>query len=310
MESLNSDTITNAGKYSQQFQAAKPFAHIAIDDFLDRDFCQALLDEFPSFDKKLAINENGEIGGKAVNEHVRDLGGAFKQMDELAKSDEFLKFVSRITGIKDLIYDPHYFGGGTHENLTGQCLDPHVDFTNHPVTNYYRRLNLIVYLNHNWQSEWGGNIELHKNPRLIPQNDEIISIRPLFNRAVIFETNHTSWHGFPVIDLPDERGDTSRKSFALYFYTKAPVKGFKLPHSTIYVDRHLTAKIKAGYTLGEHDVNEIQRLLSSRDQHLQRLYNTISVLMDKQNKLKMAFGIIWKISWPYRKIRNLFRSNK
>jgi len=318
MKLLSSDTVANIDQYRQQFQLQNPtpFAHVVMDGFLTESFCQGLLDEFPSFDKKFAMNENGEVGRKAVNERVRNLGKSFKKMDNLAKSSEFLQFVGKVTGIDGLIYDPLYFGGGTHENLSGQSLDPHVDFTEHPITGNYRRLNLIVYLNHTWESEWGGNIELHKNPQLPLEKDEIISVRPLFNRAVVFETTHTSWHGFPAINIPDTQPHISRKSFALYFYTKAPAKSFKLPHSTIYVDRHLPSNIKAGSTLSEHDYAEIQRLLHSRDRHLQRLYNNISVLMgkEKQSRLRRlpgrVLGIIWALSLPYRKLRDFLRAKK
>jgi hypothetical protein len=195
-----------------------------------------------------------------------------------------------MTGIGPLIYDPYYYGGGTHENLHGQELDPHVDFTLHPKLKLHRRLNLILYLNKQWEEEWGGNIQFHRNPRLPENQDEIITVRPLFNRAVLFATDNTSWHGFKRINLPEQyREIFSRKSIALYFYTEErepPVR----PHSTIYVERHLPNSVQPGSPLNPEDYEEIQRLLSRRDQHLARLYNNISQLMQRVDSVKTPFS--------------------
>lgn len=272
---LSLTTIEQSKSSFSRFTNNKPFKHVVIDGFFQQSFCKKLLSEFPVFDEKLAINENGLIGMKAVHEHVSEISPAYKQLDDLVKEQEFIDLVETITGIKGLKYDPHYFGGGTHNNLHGQDLDPHVDFTHHPISGHHRRMNLIVYLNKEWQKEWGGNIELHKNPRLNPEHDEIISVEPLFNRAVIFETNNISWHGFPRINLPDNKKDLSRKSFALYYYTDSRDGAVK-PHSTIYVERHLSKSIKEGTTLSFEELQEIKVLLARRDQHLERLYSYIT----------------------------------
>ena len=144
---------------------------------------------------------------------------------------------------------------------------------------------MIVYLNHEWYKSWGGNIEFHKNPRLRPDEDEITSVEPLFNRTVIFETNNISWHGFPEIKLPKSKKHLSRKSFALYYYTHQREQAVK-PHSTIYVERHLSDEFKVGATLTQQGLDEIKTLLSRRDQHLKRLYKTITAQTVEIGQLK------------------------
>lgn len=71
------------------------------------------------------------------------LGPDWQRLDELVQHASFRELVSAITGIADLQYDPHYFGGGTHENRHGQGMDAHIDFNFHPVTRQHRRLNLL-----------------------------------------------------------------------------------------------------------------------------------------------------------------------
>jgi hypothetical protein len=287
-EVLNYTKHGNPDDLHRQFSQNLPFKHLLIDDFFTADFCQQLLDEFPAFNRKLAKNENGNVGKKAVNEKVVSLGPSYKKLDQLVQSKAFIQYIEKISGVKDLKYDLFYYGGGTHNNLEGQDLDAHVDFTNHPKTGYFRRLNFILYLNKQWQEDWGGSIDLHANPRLEANEDNIVSILPLFNRAVLFETHNSSWHGFTTIHLPEGKKDLSRKSFALYYYTRTRPKKIKT-HSTIYVDRHLPENIKVGKILTDEDLKTIKILLARRDQHLKRVYQFNTHMTSKFYGLKYKF---------------------
>lgn len=284
---VNPRVIERRAELSQAFSAAQPFRHIAIDDFLDADYCAQLIDEFPAFDEKLAVNEDGVVGAKAVREQIRGIGPAFKALDELSKSEAFRDLVGDITSIAELHHDPHYFGGGTHENLHGQALDAHVDFNYHPITREHRRLNLIVYLNPEWRDEWGGSLQLHRDPYLPPSQDEIKVITPLANRCVIFETNEYSWHGFPRIELPEDKRHLSRRSFALYYYTATrPPDETAAEHSTIYVEQHLPEWYHADMKLDAGELQRVRNLLASRDQHLKRLYGHIKQLNRQLHELR------------------------
>jgi len=268
-------TVARADDYAAAFARREPFRHVVIDGFLDADYAAQLLQDFPPFERGNARNEAGELGGKSTVERIRELGPSYASLDDLIQSRVFLDFIGRITGIPALLYDPYYFGGGTHENRSGQDLDPHVDFNRHPVEHWHRRLNLIVYLNHDWQDSWGGSLELHTDPR--SADDRISLVTPLFNRCVIFETTEWSWHGFGRIALPAERAGVTRKSVALYFYTRErPDEELADTHSTIYVDRPLPERFRSGMTLSDADVEELRVLLARRDQHNQRLYRDLT----------------------------------
>ena len=272
---------------ASEFAQAQPFRHVVIDGFLEPSFCADIVDQFPDFDVKSAINENGQVGGKSTREKVRSLGPAYCCLDDLVQNPEFLGLIEGITGIKDLRYDPYYFGGGTHENRQGQDLDPHVDFNYHPLSRQHRRLNLIIYLNDDWRDEWGGSLQLHRDPYMPPDQDDILTIAPLRNRCVIFETNEYSWHGFERITLPPERQHLSRKSFALYYYTDTRPAGETVEeHSTVYVERHLPGRFREGHTLDSIDVQEIRLMFARRDQHLKRLYRNIHRLYGEVNRQK------------------------
>ncbi len=286
-QSVNPDLLHQAAILREQFDTAEPFRHVVMDDFFTASFSQSLEQNFPPFDEAKAMNENGEIGAKCTHEDLSKLSRPYRSLDQMIQSEVFLDWVGAVTGIDDLRYDPHYFGGGTHENRHGQDLDPHVDFNKHPITGLHRRLNLIIYLNQEWQDNWGGAIEFHQDPRMPREQNTIQYVQPRFNRAVLFETTHWSWHGFGRINLPDAEEDIrSRRSIALYFYSKTrPKKEQTKPHSTIYVDRPLPETIQPNQVLSEQDYHSTQILVQRRDQHIQRLYSNISDLSQQVEDL-------------------------
>jgi len=285
---INPAVLASTSTIASRFGGGKPFRHVVIDDFLKTEFVQALLAQFPAFERGNARNEAGELGRKSVVERIRALGPAYAQLDDLIQTPSFLQLIAQITGIAQLQYDPHYFGGGTHENRSGQDLDPHVDFNLHPITGSHRRLNLIVYLNQQWQDDWGGSLELHSDPRR--SDNQITRVTPLLNRAVVFETTEWSWHGFSQIAAPD---DISRRSIALYFYTRErPAAELADPHSTIYVNRALPTHLRAGHTLTSNDELLVHSAIARRDQHIERLYRDTqrleTQLIEAQKTLRMS----------------------
>jgi hypothetical protein len=304
---LSAHVLADVDALAAAFARREPFRHVVVDDFLARGFADDLLAQFPAFERGNARNEDGGLGNKSTVERIRALGPAYAELDDLVQGRAFLDLVGRLTGIADLLYDADYFGGGTHENRDGQDLDPHVDFNRHPGEGWHRRLNLIVYLNPEWHDAWGGSLELHSDPRAA--DDRVTLVTPVFNRCVIFETTESSWHGFSRIGVPADHAGTTRRSVALYFYTRErPADELADPHSTIYVDRPLPDRYRAGFTLAEDDVGELRTLLARRDQHNQRLYRDVTRLTRDIELMRQALssGVLGKIRYVSARVRRLF----
>lgn len=297
--------MKRSGELHQQFREAKPFGYVAVDDFLDHEFCERLMREFPPFDARRAKNEMGEVGRKATVPEITTIGPAYREFDRLMRSAELLEWMGKVSSIPQLVYDPDYVGGGTHENLDGQDLDIHVDFNFHPKRPLHRRLNLIVFLNPEWQAKWGGCLELHQDP-WNPEQSMVASVVPVANRAVLFETTETSWHGFTRIRLPAEMKGISRRSLAVYFYTKErPVRQTAPSHGTVYVPRALPAHLREGHQLTAPDVQELRDLLTRRDGQIRFLYAReleMSEVMTGITK-SPSFRLGRLLTWPIRKIR-------
>ncbi len=302
---VDTSILERAGEFRASFRNARPFPHVVLDDFLAPDLARRLVDEFPAYDEQRFRNEWEELG-KAWHENVPALGPSFAALDAGLRSQEFLDLLSRISGIPDLLFDPDYFGGGTHENLHGMELDPHIDFNMHPKSRLHRRLNLLLYLNDEWDDAWGGALELHTNPWLHPSENAITTVSPRLNRCVVFETSDHSWHGFRRIVLPESERGRSRRSFAMYLYTRERPKLQMIPHDiTIYTDRPLPEHIQAGHALSGDDVYELECLLARRDRKLEYLYGR--AIDYAQKSLEEEESTHAPMSWLERRLRSAVR---
>ena len=214
----------------------------------------------------------GQAGGKAVRMDMPSISASYAKLDAFLQTRDFLSAIGRLTGISDLLYDPDYIGGGTHENIHGQGLDAHVDFNILPKNGWHRRLNLILYLNSEWQREWGGCLCLESDPWDAEHADKV-EIVPKFNRCAVFETSELSWHGFPAIELPEAKRDTTRKSIAIYLYTRTrPAEQTAPAHGTVYVPRGLPRDLAVGTVLSETQFLELRKRFAQLKGQLKYLY--------------------------------------
>jgi hypothetical protein len=202
-----------ATEFSSQYQTAEPFPHVVIDDFLPPEALRRVADNFP---------KAGDIAWhQSTNPRQKKLAAEDEtQIDDRARwllyqlnSATFMKFLEMLTSIEGLIPDPYFAGGGLHQIEPGGYLKIHADFNRHPKFGLDRRLNLLLYLNEDWQEEYGGHLELWNQE----MTRCVHRILPIFNRCVIFNTTDSSYHGHPE-PLTCPTGMT-RKSLALYYYS-------------------------------------------------------------------------------------------
>lgn len=266
---INSNILKQSELFADLFQNGTPYKHVCIENFFDAEIAEQILKDFPAFDFTPKKNEFGDDGPKAVYENLSEISPFYEKLTAYLNSDEFNDAMSQLTGIEGLRWGGEsMYGGGTHENINGAELDPHVDFNYDDRTKEHRRINLLVYLNKEWEEGWGGEFELHSDPR-DPANNKISSYLPVFNRAVIMETSEKSWHGFPMIKLPQGKENLSRKSLALYFYTKdRPEEEITGGHGTFYIQRPLPKSFKVGETISQDVFDEVKYLVFKRDELL------------------------------------------
>ena len=207
---------------ASQYRSAKPFPHIVLDNFVPIEVLREVNREFPGhekgrFDDAYSQLKTGYALDKIRSPYIHDFLAALN-------SAAMLNFLEQMTGIKGLVADQRFTGGGLHETRRGGHLSIHADFNLHPITRLRRRLNLILFLNEEWDDAWGGKLELWDKRMTRCEK----SVAPVMGRAIIFNTDSDSYHGHPdPLETPE---DVTRRSIALYYYT-AP-DGFRIPHTT------------------------------------------------------------------------------
>jgi Rps23 Pro-64 3,4-dihydroxylase Tpa1-like proline 4-hydroxylase len=216
LEQLASD---NHARYA----SAKPFPHIALDNLFPGELLDAVIQDLPANSKAWTQYDNVHER-KSVFSDVNAFGPAAETFAYALNSLAMVNFIEKLTGIDDLIPDPYLHAAGYMKVDTGGFLDLHRDFTMHKQLPLERRVNVLVYLNHDWEPEWGGQLELHSNDDLAAAKHVEVKINPVFNRTVIFSTpNALHGHREPVA-CPAGR---TRLLFSCFYFTVPPTLGYR-----------------------------------------------------------------------------------
>jgi len=208
-----------AEKSAAGYKSSKPFPHAILDDFLTPKAYNKISKIFPKNNAKIwktptnvhtvgkSVTKNGSLALKELS-YSKDTRSFFHELN----SGLFLTFLEKLTGIKGLLPDPYFSESGFHRTSSGGYLDIHADFSHLNILGLERRINLIFYLNENWQETYGGELGLYNEDL-----KKVVSVSPIANRMLIFSTSDISFHGHPErLSCPAKK---YRKSIALYYYT-------------------------------------------------------------------------------------------
>lgn len=227
------DKITKKNFYQ------KPYKHLVIDNFLPENLAHKCIESFPSLDNKVWEHENDkgiEVKSRTTWSSELDIPDNIIDCVRILNCSLLLNAFSNVFGIKKLIPDPYFSGGGLNITQNGGLLDVHIDGNYHDATGLNRRMNALIYLNPNWEESWGGELGIYNDDG----SQLIKKVEPLFNRLVVFDTHDHSYHGLPdPINFP---ADKNRKSIILYYYTKAQ----RPKNQTITKDPHSALWVKKG----------------------------------------------------------------
>jgi hypothetical protein len=201
----------------QKFWQAKPFPHLIIDNWFDRDQYEDIIAKAYGVHSDPAAVFNTSIErGKTTYDQNSELGRLFKPFVDRLTSKEFMGELQELTGLDRIIpltkytdtIDYKFF----HQMKSGGILGPHADHSQ-----VYRKdgtlvdgkihfLNTIFYaVSHAWDSphRFGGSTELYGKRGL---GKALAQVECVPNRLLIFLHSSESFHGVSQIgDLVDPR---------------------------------------------------------------------------------------------------------
>jgi Rps23 Pro-64 3,4-dihydroxylase Tpa1-like proline 4-hydroxylase len=224
--------LVDPSDYRDSYTKASPFPHIEIPRVFPDAVLEEVLREFPGSGEIDWIRFNDPRQNKLAFSIDSELGEKTVRFLHTLNSARFIQFLEELTGIKGLIPDPYFEGGGLHQIMPGGFLKIHADFNWHYKLNLHRRINVLIYLNKDWEEEFGGHLELWDRDMKACQR----KILPTFGKMVVFNTTDFAYHGHPnPLACPPDR---SRKSIALYYYSSSrPREEVSNAHWTLFKQR-------------------------------------------------------------------------
>ncbi len=196
-----------------EYLTASPFPYLILDDICDTAKIGQLYSQIPELDHK--SRDYMFANNKFEKSNYKVLGPLFEELyNDLSSSrmNNFLSFIS----CEKIFVDPANHGGGLHQGKKNSFLDMHLDFNYHPIQkNWYRNMNLLLYLNKDWKPEYKGHLKLKD---LRSGEEKELEVR--FNRLIIQQTRAFTLHGYDMTNFPQGQFRTSIATYAYSIHNK------------------------------------------------------------------------------------------
>ena len=209
----------------QRYKDSSTINHLVIDNLLPLNLALELSSSFPPEKELVFLNKLQEKKYIGVN-----FSKSQKIVEECLyafQDSSVIEAVSFITDIKNIMGDPELYAGGISSMSNGCFLNPHIDNSHDRTMDKYRRINLLYYVNKEFNSVLDGG-ELILYPKGIKKEE--IKLTCDFNRLIIMRTDNKSLHGVNRINSKINR----RKCISNYYFSKESPSGNNYYHSTTF----------------------------------------------------------------------------
>ncbi|MEO6654899.1 MAG: 2OG-Fe(II) oxygenase [Pyrinomonadaceae bacterium] len=173
---MGEKTIINFEALRGSMVAEEPFPFVAIENFLNREYLDALFRDFPAIHSRGSYPPNEVTYGESVGKLIGELEG-----------DEF-------RGIIGEKFDINLHERPTLITFRGRT-GPH-DGQIHTDTKS-KLITVLLYFNPNW-NEAGGRIRVLNGSQDL--DDYVTEIKPELGTCLIFKVTENCWHGHAQFD--------------------------------------------------------------------------------------------------------------
>ncbi|CAN2169996.1 Oxoglutarate/iron-dependent dioxygenase [Candidatus Nanopelagicaceae bacterium] len=216
---------------------AYPFDHLVIENFLESPTLNDLFQDLARVEKstpdKLFDCPHGK---KREWRSFTESSTPLHEWMSFLSSPDFIDALREIFSIPpeiEIFPDQTYDGGGYVISPPKAFLSYHADFNFSSNVDKYRSLNVLFYMNQDYDEGSGGHLHLLDSDSKTVE----AKVLPKANTLLAFRTDDHSIHGV------SRNGDNfNRRSFNIYYYTNKPISinQSETPHKTLWleVDSH------------------------------------------------------------------------
>ncbi|MEX1198717.1 MAG: 2OG-Fe(II) oxygenase [Pseudohongiellaceae bacterium] len=207
-------------------QSKARIGYFTIDGLLPEGVARKIYDAFPSPEHMKLRKSLREY--KYVAAQMDQYDPILEEAIYAFQDPRIVELIQEVCGIDSLYPDEYLYAGGISLMKKGQFLNPHLDNSHEKDRERWRVLNLLYYVSPDWESRFGGNLEIWPDGVKQPQQ----TIDSTFNRLVVMATHGASWHSVsPVV------ADRNRACISNYYFSDSPLKAGDRFHVTSFRGR-------------------------------------------------------------------------
>jgi len=217
----------NKAILKKQFVAnGKKNGFFYLDNLLPKEVALEIYNKFPT--EKETVQKKNLRERKHIAYQMDKYDSLLEEVIYAFQCKKNVDLIASICGVREVFADESLYAGGLSLMGKDSFLNPHLDNSHDKDRIRWRVLNLLYYVTPDWESTWGGNLEVWPNGL----KEKQITIENKFNRLVVMTTHQKSWHSVSKVLTNKVRCCVSN-----YYFSEVPLSISDRFHITTFRGR-------------------------------------------------------------------------